>query len=164
MKRILPVLICVLLLVGCVSASDSLYRHPAFTVSLPEPFEPVGQSGVVCFAPYGDPLLSSSVTFSVTELNWYFDSFTEEEYEESLRTLCGYETLSVVSLDKCSVDGNAAHRIACKVQIDQGIHDLIVYAIQADRTYIFTLLNREGDPYISAFDSMMSTLHLTEGK
>lgn len=163
MKRFLPFLLSVILLFGCAGKAQDVYRHSAFTASLPEPFEPVENTAAVCFAPYGDPLLSSSVTFSSTELNWYFDSFTKEEYEGALRSLCGYESLSVEQIEKCRVDGNDARRIACKILIDQGTHDLILYAINADRTYFFTLLNRESDDYISAFDTMISTVEFTEG-
>ena len=130
---------------------------------MPEPFEPVANTSVICFAPYGDPLLSSSITVSSTELNWYFDSFTKDEYEESLKALCGYETLTIESFDNCRVGGFDARRIACRVSIDQGTHDLILYVVNADRTYLFTLLNREGDDYISAFDTMISSLRFTEG-
>ena len=130
---------------------------------MPEQFEQVENTSVTCFAPYGDPLLSSSITVSTTELNWYFDSFTKSEYEEALKTFCGYEMLTVDRFEDTRVDGCDARRIACKVSIDQGTHDLIIYAVNADRTYIFTLLNRDGDNYISAFDTMMSTLRFTEG-
>lgn len=164
MKRLLPFLLALILMFGCSGKVQNTYRHSAFTALVPEPFEPIENSSVLCFAPYGDPLLSSSITFSDTELNWYFDSFTKEEYEDSLRSLCGYETLTIEKMDECSVDGYDARRIACKVPIDQGVHDLIIYVISADRTYFFTLLNREGDDYIGAFDSMISTLKLTEGK
>ena len=46
------------------------------------------------------------------------------------------------------------------MQIDQGTHDLILYAISADQTYFFTLLNRDSDSFIDAFDAMMQSLHL----
>lgn len=162
MKRLFPVLLALVLLFGCSGSAQNSYRHSAFSASLPEPFEPVENTSVVCFSPYGDPLLSSSITYNATELNWYFDSFTKDEYEQALKTLCGYESLSVTQIETKRVDGYDARRIACKVQIDQGMHDLILYAVNADRTYFFTLLNREGDDYIAAFDDMMSTISLTE--
>ena len=164
MKRLLPCLLCLLLLCGCVKPAQNTYRTNAFSVSLPEPFESVANVSVICFAPYGDPLLSSSITVMTTELNWYFDSFTKEEYEEALKVLCGYETLTVDRFENARVGGYDARRIVCKVSIDQGVHDLILYAVNADRTYLFTLLNREGDDYISAFDAMLSTVRFTEGK
>ena len=164
MKRLIPFLLCVILLTGCVKTAQNTYRGDFFSAALPETFEPVGNSSVLCFAPYGDPLLSSLITFSATEQNWYFDSFTEQEYEEALKQLCGYEALTVVGFDQCSVGGYDAHRIACKVSIDQGTHDLILYTVNADRTYLFTLLNREGDNYISAFDTMLSSVRFTEEK
>lgn len=163
MKRLFPCLLCLLMLFGCVKTAQNAYRGDFFTASLPEPFEPVGDASVICFAPYGDPLLSSSITVSSTELNWYFDSFTKEEYEEALDAFCGYETLTLDKFENTRVDGYDARRIVCQVSIDQGTHDLIIYAVSADRTYLFTLLNREGDDYVSAFDTMMSTVHITEG-
>lgn len=163
MKRLIPCLLCLLLLFGCVKTAQNTYRGDGFSAYLPEPFEQVKDTSVICFAPYGDPLLSSLITVSVTELNWYFDSFTKEEYEEALKASCGYETLTVDSFDSCRVGGCDARRIACKVSVDQGVHDLILYTVSADRIYLFTLLNREGDDYISAFDSMLSSVRFTEG-
>ena len=164
MKRILPVLLCLILLIGCAGASQNVYRHSAFSAILPAAFEPVKGTDPVCFAPYGDPLFSSSITCYTTELNWYFDSFTEAEYAEALQTQCGYESIAVERIENTRVGNYDARRIACKVFIDQGTHDLILYAVNADRTYFFTLLNRDGDDYIDAFDSMMATVHFTEGK
>ena len=164
MKRILSLLLCLILVTGCTGAAQNIYKHSAFTVVVPDPFEPVSGMAMVCFAPYGDPLLSSSITYYSTELNWYFDDFTEKEYADALQTLCGYESMTVERIETVRVDGHDARRIACRVFIDQGTHDLIIYAVNADRTYIFTLLNREEDDYVTVFDSMMSTVHLTEGK
>ena len=56
------------------------------------------------------------------------------------------------------VDGYDSRRIVCKVQIDQGIHDLIIYAVNADQIYFFTLLNREGDSFVESFDQMMDSV------
>ena len=162
MKRLLPLLLCALLLLGCSAAVQNAYHCAAFTASLPEPFEPVRSSSVICFAPYGDPLLSSSITYSATELNWYYDTFTKEEYAQELKSLCGYESLTVEQINETRVDGYHARRIACKVQIDQGSHDLIIYAVNADRTCFFTLLNREGDDYMAAFDTMIYSIDLKE--
>ena len=162
MRRSLPLLLCLLLIFGCSGASRANYQNDMFSASLPEPFEPVDTASVVCFAPHGDPLLSSSITFYTTESNWYFDSFSLDEYADALQTLCEYESMTVEQIDKCHIDGYDAYRISCKVFIDRATHDLILYTVNADRTYIFTLLNRDGDTYIQAFDSMMSTLHLTE--
>ena len=164
MKRILSLLLCLLLLLGCNGAIGTAYRNAAFTASLPAPFEPVDNVSIVCFAPYGNPLLSSSITFYTTELNWYFDTFSEDEYTEAVQTLCGYESLSVDQVETCRIDGFDARRIACTVQIDQGTHNLILYAVNADRTYFFTLLNRDCDDYVASFDEMMKTVHFTEGK
>lgn len=162
MKRILPLLLCLLMLLGCGSSTQTVYEHPVFTASLPEPFEPVSGVQMICFAPYGDPLLSSSITFSATELNWYFDRFTDGEYESALKELCGYDSLTLLEKTPCKVDGYDAYRVACKVDLEQGTHDLILYAIAADRTYFFTLLNREGDAYIGAFDAMMQSVRFKE--
>lgn len=163
MKRILPLLLCFLLLIGCTPASENRYVNESFSLDLPTPFEPVSNPSVICFAPYGDALLSSSVTVYATELNWYFDRFCEDDYAEALKTLCGYDDLTLVGIESRKIDGCNARRISCKVQIDQGEHDLILYAIEAERCYFFTLLNREGDSYIDSFDSMMQTVRFREG-
>lgn len=160
MKRILPILLIIVFFIGCSSAADTLYRHPSFTAELPAPFEPVKNANITCFAPYGDPLLSSSITFYTTELNWYFDDFTEQEYRDALTALTRYETVTLNKFESVHVDGYPAKRISCNVTIDQGVHDLVIYAINADRIYFFTLLNREGDGYIGAFDNMMKTIRL----
>lgn len=162
MKRLLPFLLCLLLLFGCSGVPENAYHNANFTAELPESFEPVSDAPIVCFAPYGNALLSSSITFSSTELNWYFDRFTEEEYAEALQTMTGYDSLTVERVESCKVDGCDARRIACKVSIDQGVHDLIVYAVSADQIFFFTLLNRDTDHYVEAFDEMMRSLRFTE--
>lgn len=163
MKRLLPLLLCLLLLSGCAkTAGQNVYTHSVFTASLPETFEVVKDSPMVCFAPYGDPLMSSSITFYSTELNWYFEDFTEEEYRNALLSETGYDELTLESVDPLQIDGYSARRIACKVGIDQGTHDLILYAVSADQIYFFTLLNREGDRFIEAFDQMMQTVRFSK--
>lgn len=162
MKRLLPLLLCLFLLIGCIKSTGNEYSNAAFTAILPDTFEPLENVSIVCFAPHGNPLLSSSITYASTELNWYFDRFTEAEYAEELSALTGYESLVLESVEPCKVDGCDARRIACKVVIEQGTHDLIVYAISADRLHIFTLLNREGDSFVAPFDAMMKTLGFTE--
>ena len=162
MKRLFPILICLLLLFACKpQPQGNVYHHSLFTASLPEHFEQVNDLPVLCFAPYGDPLHSSSITYYATELNPYFDDFSKEEYEQALRELCGYESLTLETVESCRVDGFSAKRIACKVAIDQGTHDLIVYAVNSYGTYFFTLLNRDGDSYIDAFDEMMKNIQFT---
>ncbi len=163
MKRLLPFLLCLFMLVGCSGAAANAYQNAYFAAELPDTFEPVDNMPIICFAPYGNPLLSSSITFSSTELNWYFDRFTTDEYREALQSTSGYESLTVGSVEVCKVDGCDARRIACKVAIDQGEHDLIIYAISAKQMYFFTLLNRDSDDYIHAFDAMMRSIRFTEG-
>ena len=158
MKRIIAVFITLIILIGCASVDTNVYQHALFDVVLPDGFERVLDAGVLCFAPHGDPLLSSSITFYMTELNWYFDRFTDTDYETALRDQCGYEDLTVESVQPCRIDGYEGRRVACKVAINQGVHDLIIYIIQADQCYIFTLLNRDTDTYVDAFDSMMKTI------
>lgn len=164
MRRILPLLLCLLLLFGCSETKRNICRNSSFSAELPEHFETVPNSPILCFAPYGDPLHSSSITVAVTELNWYFDDFSNDDYSEALSELCGYESITVKSAEVCRVDGHNARRIVCSVLIDQGEHDLVLYAISADRTYFFTLLNRQGDDYIDAFETMMKTIRFTEAK
>lgn len=162
MKRFLSILFCMVLLAGCAQANPDGYQNSVFSASLPDTFEPVKDAGIICFAPYGDPLLSSSITFYVTELNWYFDDFTEDEYAGALIELTGYQSLKLEQMSECKIDGYDARRISCKVQIDQGMHDLILYAISADQTYFFILLNREGDSFIKQFDEMMRTVRFVK--
>ena len=164
MKRLLSLFFCLLLLFGCSGEPKNVFRNSDFTAVLPEPFAPVDSVSMVCFAPYGDPLLSSSITYYVTEQNWYFDSFTKDDYEDALKALCQYESLTVADAHTCRVDGFKAYRISGKVLLEQGTHDLILYAVNGGKTYFFTLLNREGDDYIGAFDAMMSSLRFTEGQ
>ena len=135
------------MLFGCTKNASNRYTSSVFDAVLPESFERVATADIICFAPYGDPLLSSSITFYETELNWYFDTFTEEEYESALQALSGYESLLLKELRSCTVDGFDAKRIACEVTMEQGTYDLIVYAIQGEQTYFFTLLNRDTDAY-----------------
>lgn len=162
MKRAAVLLLILLLLSGCASAGDAnTYRDACFSATLPDGFERVTDAPIVCFAPHGNPVRESSITFSATELNWYFDAFTADEYEAALKEQCGYESLMLIDVKDCRVDGNKAKRIACRVGLDQGMHDLIVYAVSADRIYFFTLLNREGDPYTEPFDAMMKSLRFT---
>ncbi len=163
MKHALPLLLCFMLLTGCGISAGQSFEHTCFTATVPEPFQTCGDVGAaLCFAPYGDPLLSSSITFFTTEKNWYFDRFSDDEYASFLKTLCGYESLKLIGVEDCKVDHTKAKRIHCTVQIDQGTHDLVIYAIDSDQTVFFTLLNREGDSYIDVFDSMMKTVRLKE--
>lgn len=161
MKRLLALLLIAILLLGCAKTGGSAYRDAYFSATLPDGFERVENDSLVCFAPHGDALRSSSITFYVTELNWYFDSFTAQEYETALKEQCGYDALKLVDMQACRVDGNDARRIACTVELDQGVHDLILYAVSYDHVYFFTLLNREGDAYVEPFDAMMRTVRIT---
>lgn len=157
-KRLLPLLFA-LLLIACAAPKGQVYQGALFDAALPEGFRPVDNATVLCFAPYGDPILNSSITCYTTESNWYFDRFTDVDYEQALKD-AGYEIVSFDDVTVCKVDGFDARRIACTVAIDQGTHTLIVYAVSADKTYFFTLLNREDDAFVEPFDDMMRTLHL----
>ena len=162
MKRALIVLLAVLLLFGC-SVSETAgnrYTSSVFDANLPEHFERVPNVDLVCFAPYGIPLLSSCITFYSTELNPYFHDFSADEYVNALTEFCGYDSIALTEAHSCIVDGYDAQRFAFKVCIEQGTHDLILYAIHADHTYFFTLLNRDTDSYIDAFDDMMESVDL----
>lgn len=161
MKRAAVLLLILLLLSGCASKGENTYSDACFSATLPDGFTRVTNTSILCFAPHGNPMRASSITFNATELNWYFDAFTADEYEAALKEQCGYESLTLIDVKDCRVDGNKAKRIACRVELDQGQHDLIVYAVSADRIYFFTLLNREGDPYTEPFDAMMNSLRFT---
>lgn len=160
MKRIIILFITILFLTGCASTGRNAYQNEFFSAEMIDGFEQVSDTGILCFAPHADPLLSSSVSFYRTELNWYFDRFDQQDYQEALSTLCGYESIDVVDMQTCRIGGYDARRIACKACIDQGVQDLIIYVIQANETYIFTLLNRDTDTYVEAFDTMMKSIRL----
>ena len=164
MKRRLITILISLLMIGCAASSREFFQGSKFSAKLPEGFEPVNQCELLCFAPYGDPLLSSTITFYTTELNWYFDRFTESDYQKALSEQCGYEDLVVESVLDCKVDGCQAKRIECSVKLDQGAQTLVVYAVNTDQIYIFTLLNRDTDEYVDAFDNMMETIRLKGNK
>lgn len=164
MKRLLPLLLCLLVLLGCAGGSGQNFKNAMFSATIPEPFTRAENAGILCFAPQGDPLRSSSITVYTTELNWYFDEYSEKEYADALSQMTGFESLTVSGMRSCKVDGFDARRIACKVRIDQGTHDLILYVVSADEIYVFTLLNRDTDNYIDAFDSMMDSVSFTGGK
>lgn len=158
MKRLLPLLLALLIVLGCAGVDGGRYSQPLFEATLPDGFEPVRDANILCFAPHGDPLHGSSITFYTTELNWYFDRFTDEDYADLIAAETGYENVTTLSVRDCRVDGYDAKRIAYQVTIDRETHDLIVYAVSADRIFFFTLLNQASDPYVPAFDEMMQTL------
>lgn len=158
-KRLLPLFLILILLCGCAGSGDRTYSGTWFDAELPDGFREVRGSQVLCFAPNADPLRSSSITCYATESNWYFDRFTEADYEQALRD-AGYEIISFGQVQALKIDRCEARRIDCQVEIDQGRHDLIVYAVSADRTYFFTLLNRDSDSYVQPFDDMMQTVRL----
>ena len=158
-KRFLPCLLLIVLVLGCASAGGQRYQGALFDANLPEGFAPVANAQVLCFAPHGDPVLSSSITCYTTESNWYFDRFTDDDYAQALCD-AGYEIVAIEDVKPCKVDGFDARRISCQIEIDQITHTLIVYAVSADRTYFFTLLNQNGDDYVQPFDEMMQTVRL----
>ena len=165
MKRILSLLLGLILLVsvGCVVPSgETVYEHPRFTATLPDSFKRVQDANIVAFAPLGDPVFSSSITFYTTELNWYFDSFSVEEYANLITEYTDYQNASFVSKTDLKIDGYHAHRAEYSVQVDQGRHQLILYAIQADMLYFFVLLNLDTDSYVKPFDQMMETIQIHE--
>ena len=162
-KRILPLLLLILILTGCAAHASAEYHGALFDATLPDGFRPVDNSNILCFAPYGDPVHSSSITFYTTESNWYFDRFTADDYKQALKD-AGYEIISLDDVKSCRIEGFDAHRISCQIEIDQSTHTLIVYTVSADRTYFFTLLNRNGDAYVQKFDDMMRTIRLKGAK
>lgn len=161
--RVLILLVLSLVLLGCSQITDAnLYEHPRFSASLPDGFKRIENANIVAFAPLGDPVLSSSITFYTTELNWYFDSFSDEEYANLIDSYTGYRDAAFVSKTDLRVDGHKAHRAEYTVKVDQGTHELILYAIEADMLYFFVLLNLDTDSYIEAFDQMMNTIEIHE--
>lgn len=163
MRRAFTVfLACMLLLAfGCEMRSPS-YRHPNFSCQLPDGFQSVSNANMVCFAPNGDPVNSSNITFYCTELNWYFDEFSDEEYENLLRAYGSYEDVQFVSKESVRVDGHKAHRVEYRVSINGGLHSLVFYAVSSDMLLFFTLLNIGEDSYVQSFDKMMETIEIYE--
>ena len=157
-KQFLPLLLVLCLLIAC-APKGNVYHGTLFDATMPDGFAPVENAGMLCFAPNGDPLLNSSITFYTTEPNWYFDRFTDEDYQNALID-AGYPIVSFDGVTACRIDSYEARRIECRVQIDQGEQMLVVYAVSSYKTYFFTLLNRDGDRYIEPFDAMMKTVHL----
>ena len=161
MKRILSLFLVLLFYLGCANATSNNFSNELFSAEIPEPFERVESAGILCFAPYGDALHASSIVVYTTELNWYFNEFTDSEYQAVLSDLTGFDSISVTDVRRCKIDGYDARRIACSVQIEQGSHDLILYAVSADRIYFFSLINRDTDNYVEPFDTMMKSVSFT---
>lgn len=163
MKRAVTLLLACFLLFGAgCQISDALYEHPIFACQLPDGFAPVPNANMVCFAPNGDPVNSSNITFYCTELNWYFDEFTDEEYENFLVEYSSYEDVRLVSRESVRIDGHKAHRVEYLVAIDGTPHSLVFYAVSSDMLLFFTLLNVGDDAYVQPFDEMMETIEIYE--
>lgn len=167
MKRI-----CILLLIVCLAfgsfgchkqpKGETVYAHERFSAALPDGFVRCENANMVAFAPGGDPVRNSMITFYATDLNWYFDSYGEDEYAAALAQYAGFDTYELVSVTPCTVNGYNAQRVECSVYLDQGTHTLVLYALEADMLYLFTLLNRDTDDYVDDFDAMMSTIVIHE--
>ncbi|HPF54533.1 MAG TPA: hypothetical protein PLM48_07800 [Clostridia bacterium] len=163
MRRTTLLLLCCLLAVmsvtGCVSG-DNVYEHKCFTADLPDGFERTNEDGIVCFAPNGSAARQSSITFSITEKNYYFDELTREDYIDYVTEYLGYDECELVEFSSVRVDGYKAHRVLYSVALDQGEHSLCLYAVDADKAYFFVLLEREEDDCMGEFDHMMDTIEL----
>lgn len=159
MKRLLPIILCALMLLGC-AAMNNPAEHERFTIDLPEGWERVDNSGVVCYAKGGNPVRSSNITFYATDKNYYFDKFTLEDYAAHVNTYSQYEQISAVEMKEVKVDGWNAHRVVYSAVVDQADVTIVMYAIDADMTYMFTLLQMNGEAYTDAFDEAMKTIEI----
>ena len=157
-------LLLALLLAGCGSSlGGTAYSHARFSITLPEGWERTDDTNVLCFAPNGNPVRSSQLTVSLTQKNYYFSKLTAEEYATGILQNSQYEDLSLVSFEKTCVNGFDAHRVAFKVTLEQGEHDLILYAVDSYSCYFFSFLCREEDDLVSTVDAMMDSVRLFDG-
>lgn len=159
MKRYVLLILCLMLFLGCSSSKDA-FNHERFSLVLPEGWERCDEPGVVCFALDGSAVHASNITFYATDKNYYFDRFSQNDYSEYLNAYAQYEQIAVTSFDKLKIDGWAAHRVTYSATVDQAEVTLVVYVIDADMSYIFTLLQVEGESYIDFFDKAMSNVEI----
>lgn len=162
MKRIFLILLSILsilFLCGCASHNQA-YEHERFTLVLPDGWSRVDTDGVVCFAKNGSPVRSSSIVFYATEKNYYFDTFEFEDYAAHINTYSQYEQISANDFSKLKIDGWNAHRVTYNAVVDQSPVVITMYSIDADMTYIFALMEVEGETYQSEFDDAMSNIKI----
>ena len=63
MKRAAVLLLILLLLSGCASAGGNTYSDACFSATLPDGFTRVTNASILCFAPHGNPMRASSITW-----------------------------------------------------------------------------------------------------
>jgi len=162
MKRYLIISICLglalLNLLGCGKMEGTAHEHPRFTITLPDEWERVDTDGAVCFAPYGEPTESSNIVFYVTEKSYYFSEFTQEDYAKYVKQFTGYDTLTDVTLTNARISGWRAHRVVFSTRLHGAPAQIVLYAIDADQTFFFILLDVDGSTEM--FDAAMKSAKL----
>jgi len=154
----LGLLLCALF--GCGGQAGTLHEHPRFTLTLPDGWERIGTEGAVCFAPDGEPEGGSSIVFYITEKNYYFSEFKQEDYAKQVKQFTGYDSLSDVSFQKVRINGWDAHRVSFATKLNGAPASVVLYAIDADQSHFFIFLDT--DAHTDMFDAAMKTVKLTK--
>ena len=169
MKRAFCILFAAMLLFGLFSAcakpsKANIYDHPRFALELPENWERVDSEGVLSFAERGDAVNSSCLTFYVTEKSPYFDELTADDYETYAPRYTGFSSVSNVEKENIRIDGWKAHRVSMKAKADGKTVSIVFYAVDAEQTLFFVVLQRSGDNCIEFFDSAMKRVDIKKYK
>ncbi|MCL2696235.1 MAG: hypothetical protein FWE69_07920 [Clostridiales bacterium] len=158
MKRYLILLLALICLTGCAAKDGTTHEHPRFSITLPDDWDRVDTDGAVCFAPNGRPEKSDNIVFYVTEKNYYFSDFTREDYATQVKRNTGCTTLTNAELTHTRVDGWRAHRVTFDTKLSGKAASIVLYAVDADMTYFFILLDLGGQTEM--FDAAMRTVKL----
>lgn len=164
MKRMFCAMFAVLFLLlsfsACQNSSANVYEHERFSLALPEGWGRIYNEDVVAFGPGNAGREAANISFYVTEKNYYFDEFTAVDYADFAPSNAGYSSVSDVVLENLRIDGWKAHRVSMQATIDDLPFTLILYAIDAEDTLFFVLLQPEGDAFVSIFDKNMKAIKI----
>ncbi|MCL2672165.1 MAG: hypothetical protein FWF10_09035 [Clostridiales bacterium] len=157
MKRALCLIFAILFLLPALACrpSGNVYEHDRFSLALPEGWARVNVESVVCFAKDGKAAGKSNISFYVTEKNYYFDEFTAADYAAFAPPEAGYTDISNVQLENLRIDSWKAHRVSMQAKIGKDTVTLVLYAIDAEETLFFVLLQGPGESYVAFFDRSM---------
>lgn len=162
MRRILIAMLAVLVLLCGCNGTTNAYEHERFTIDLPDNWQRTADMGVVAFAKDGVASDKASITFYATEKNYYFETFTQEQYNYYAQVMELFDEGAVVdTFEELKINGWNAHRVAYSGTVDSINVRLVLYSIDADMTYIFTLLQPIGaEDVIASFDNAMKTVKI----
>ena len=152
--------LALLCLAGCGANGGTVHEHARFSLTLPEAWDRIDTEGSVSFAPLGEPVGGASIVFYVTEKNYYFSSFTQEDYAGNVKEFTGYDTLSDVTFSEARVNGWDAHRVAFAAKLNGKAASIVLYAIDAHQTCFFILLDAGADSYADMFDDAIKSVKL----